>query len=181
MEDTEIKSEIIKKYEILEGEIFKECNFYPGYHISNMGRIYSERTQKFLKPGISGIIKKNKTERDGYKFVCVKNLQGKFVIRYIHRLVAENFIEQEDYSLWVNHKNKNRRNNELSNLEFVKPKMNIDLSISIPVKVKNINTEEEILFISISAASRFLGMTYCSIYKALLKSKFVNNYEIIKI
>ncbi len=181
MEDTEIKNEIMKKYEILEGEIFKECQDFPKYYISSMGRLYSERTHKFLKPAISGVIKKGKSQRDGYYFVCLQKTGNGTKLMYIHRLVAQAYYPDENFKLWVNHKNKIHTDNNIFNLEFVKPKRNVELGVAIAINVRNIENQEEISFVSISAASRFLVLTYYSIYHALSNSQIVNNYEFKKI
>lgn len=183
MEDTDIKKIIIKKgFNINEDEEFKEClPRFPNYYISNQGRCFSTLSMKFLKPGISGKVKKNQTERDGYKFVSCQLGNSKNKLMYIHRLVAETFYPDENFKLWVNHKNKNRMDNELINLEFVLPKKNIELGLAIAINVRNTVNQEEISFVSISAASRFLGLTYYSIYHALSSSQIVNNYEFKKI
>lgn len=55
--------------------------------------------------------------KDGYKVVNLwKNNKG--TTHYVHRLLATKFIEG-DHSLSVNHKDGNKLNNSLENLEFV--------------------------------------------------------------
>jgi|TARA_S200002703_G_scaffold77385_1_gene66719 hypothetical protein len=55
--------------------------------------------------------------KNGYKIVTLwKNNKSK--THYVHRLLAENFIEG-DRCLSVNHKDGNKLNNRLENLEFV--------------------------------------------------------------
>ncbi|CDD75562.1 prophage LambdaSa2 HNH endonuclease family protein [Cryptobacterium sp. CAG:338] len=54
---------------------------------------------------------------NGYKVVSLwKNGKGKSV--YIHRLVAETFIKNPENKKTVNHKDGNRTNNNVSNLEW---------------------------------------------------------------
>lgn len=94
-------------------EEWRDIRGYEGlYQVSNLGRIKSiprERTK-------GGILKPLK-DRTGYLSVNLyKN--GKIKRCKIHRLVANNFLE-------VNHKDGNKLNNNLSNLEYVTKSRNI--------------------------------------------------------
>ena len=58
-----------------------------GYMISNKARVWSERSQKFLKL--------KKMDKHGHLGVCLY-LNGKRIYKYIHRLVAEAFIQSQN-------------------------------------------------------------------------------------
>lgn len=93
-------------------EIFKEIKGYEGfYEISNLGRVRSIGTNKirFLKPA--------KTAK-GYLNV-VLCINQKKVHKLVHRLVAEAFIENPNNYLTVNHKDEDKLNNCVSNLEWM--------------------------------------------------------------
>ena len=77
------------------------------YMVSNLGRIYSTRNKKILK--------QNKNR--GYVSVQLcKNGKRK---RYsIHRLVAQAFIPNPDSLPCINHKDENKANNHVDNLEW---------------------------------------------------------------
>ena len=67
------------------------------------------------------ILKPN--EYSEYNYVILyKNGKGK--IKKIHRLVAESFIENPNELECVNHKDENKRNNVVSNLEWCTKKYN---------------------------------------------------------
>ena len=51
--------------------------------------------------------------------------------RYIHRLVAEYFLKKPKGKDVVNHKDCNRINNHVDNLEWVTTKENIDYAIRV--------------------------------------------------
>ena len=84
------------------------------------GRIYSLLRNKFLKPRMS---------MDGYERVCLFN-DGKRYEYRVHRLIAETFIDNPDDLPQVNHKDFNRSNNCLDNLEWCTNYENIHYSIN---------------------------------------------------
>ncbi len=101
-------------------EIWKTISRMPGYEISNYGSIRSNKGKQIR-------ILKQSTASSGYKLVCLL-IDGKRTTSYIHRLVAEAFLpcEQIDIQLGlVNHKDRNRTNNNVENLEWVSPVENM--------------------------------------------------------
>nr|DAM93111.1 MAG TPA: homing endonuclease [Caudoviricetes sp.] len=97
-------------------ETWKPIADYVGlYEVSSEGRVRNVKTGKILKP---------KNNRRGYLFVGLyKN--GAVKNRYIHRLVAQAFIPNNDQSkTLINHKDENPRNNSVANLEWCTYKYN---------------------------------------------------------
>ena len=91
-------------------EIWKKINSL--YEVSNMGNVRNTKT------GL--ILSKNRTNGNGYINVCLHKKNY-----YVHRLVAEKFVEGYSKNLVVNHKDGNRANNIYTNLEWVTQKENI--------------------------------------------------------
>ena len=57
--------------------------------------------------------------RNGYARICMRNdITNKRKDEYIHRLVAENFIDNPENKKYVNHKNCIRNDNRSENLEW---------------------------------------------------------------
>lgn len=83
---------------------------YEDYYLaSEDGRIYSKRYNKFLKPAIT---------KDGYAQVSLVGENGKQYSYKVHRLVAKTFIDNPNNLPEVNHKDYDRLNNFVSNLEW---------------------------------------------------------------
>lgn len=90
-------------------EGFIEMKGYPQYFINNKGDIYSQKYGNLLTP------RKN---RDGYLFIEFE-INGKKYYRRIHRLVAENFLPEAHTKETVNHKNFDKTDNRVENLEWM--------------------------------------------------------------
>lgn len=81
---------------------------FPRYMISNFGRVWSTIREQFLKPH---------PDKDGYLYVMLYN-NGIGTNKWIHRLIAENFIPVETGRDQVNHDDGNKQNNSIDNLEW---------------------------------------------------------------
>ena len=84
---------------------------FESYEISSFGNL------KSLHFG-SGILRKTKPSKQGYfRYVLCKN--GKQFSFLAHRLVAEAFIKNPENKPCVNHKDEDKSNNNVENLEWV--------------------------------------------------------------
>lgn len=104
-----------KNYEDLPGEEWRSLDIigFPLYFVSNKGRI---RRLNRLK-----ILKKN---RSGYLELNLYRL-NRFVTRTVHRLVMIGFTRVIMSDKQINHKDMNKENNCLENLEWCTAKENI--------------------------------------------------------
>lgn len=94
----------------------KDVKGYEGlYAITSCGKVWSYTSKKFLSPANCG------------KYLYVRlSKQNKQENKYIHRLVAENYLQNEDNLPQVNHKDENTHNNSLKNLEWCSAKYNVN-------------------------------------------------------
>lgn len=98
-------------------EEWKDIIGYKGlYQVSNIGRV------KSLKYGKERILRGGK-DRYGYLHVTLYK-DGKAKCHRVHRLVAQAFLPNPLNLLEVNHKDENKENNTVSNLEWVSAKEN---------------------------------------------------------
>lgn len=94
--------------------MWKTINGFENYEINQFGQI---------KNKLSGMLKRHTTAKNGYPTVTLyKNNKGKRF--YIHRLIAIYFIPNPNNLPTVNHKDGNKLNNEVNNLEWVSYSLN---------------------------------------------------------
>lgn len=100
-------------------EIWKDIKGYEGkYQISSLGRVKS--LERYIgKRLIKECIKSMRPDKDGYLFVDLHK-DGKEKRLYVHRLVALTFIPNDNpiVKFQVNHKDENKKNNCVDNLEW---------------------------------------------------------------
>lgn len=112
-------------------EQWKTIFDYPDYEVSNLGRVRSLKfgKEKLLNPGINkyGYINVN---------LC-KNGEAKN--HKVHRLVAQAFIPNPNNYPEVNHKDENKQNNCVDNLEWCTSQYNHDYSQSKQVGQFDLN------------------------------------------
>lgn len=101
-------------------EIWKDIKDFDGYQVSSLGRIKSFKQDK------DGKLLKIAVGNRGYSVVSLHK-DGKGYRKTIHRLVLENFLPIPNMdSMEVNHKDENKQNNCLENLEWLTHKDNVN-------------------------------------------------------
>lgn len=83
------------------------------------------------------------TTPQGYKFVML-NKDGTQSMMLVHRAVALAFIRKEDESLVVNHKDGDKSNNTVENLEWVTQGENVRHSRRIGLSAQRVLSENEV-------------------------------------
>ena len=114
-------------------EKWKNIKGYEGfYQVSNQGRVYSIKDDKIINEYINN---------HGYKFVVLSKYKFGWKSYYVHRLVAEAFVNNsniKEYNV-VNHINEDKLDNSYDNLEWTTREENARLANSISVKCVETN------------------------------------------
>ena len=98
------------------------------YMVSTFGRIYSVERKQNNHSKLQNVkekIKKHSDNGNGYKFIQLYS-NGKNKRAYVHRLVAEALIPNPHNLPQVNHKDEDKSNNSVENLEWCDSKYNIN-------------------------------------------------------
>ena len=113
-------------------EIYKDIVGYEGlYKVSNFGNVMSfwSKKPKLLKP---------QKENSGYLHIVLINNTKSRKTFLLHRLVAQAFLPNPNNLPQVNHKDENKTNNRVSNLEFCTHKFNINYGTAQERRAKKI-------------------------------------------
>lgn len=97
---------------------------YEHYLVSEDGKVYNTLFRKKKRLDNPKLLKTQVNKKTGYNYLilCSNSFRKAFSI---HRLVAKAFIPNPLNLPEVNHKNKNKNDNSVSNLEWVTKKQNI--------------------------------------------------------
>lgn len=96
-------------------EEYKAHPKYYKYEVSNLGNIRNIKTHKVLK---------KRFDRDGYEKINLSNNESKKTTFLVHRLVAETWIDKIKDNFVVDHIDRDRKNNRVSNLRIVTSSQN---------------------------------------------------------
>lgn len=143
---------ISKKQDNSDLSEFVEIQNYKNYYIHRDGRVYSKYTNKLLKP-----------VKNIYLYVNIGNNKA------IHRLVAQHFIPNPENKPHVNHKDGNKLNYHVDNLEWATRSENLQHAIdtglnSCTISIKQYTLDGQFVseYKSISDACRALNIpTHC--------------------
>jgi hypothetical protein len=114
-------------------EVWKDVLGYEGrYQVSNLGNILAIN---YKRSGKSHLINQSQTH-DGYFRVNLCNgARSTKKFYFVHVLVAKAFIPNPENKPQVNHKDGNKANNRIDNLEWVTSKENIAHSIKAGLRI----------------------------------------------
>lgn len=115
-------------------EIWKEIKGYENYNISNVGNVMSKGRKVRYIHAVTGeehfrntkdkILKVVTNNKNGYEYINLSDSLKGVSTFSIHRLVAINFVDNENNKPCVNHIDGIKTNNVVSNLEWCTHKEN---------------------------------------------------------
>ncbi len=108
----------------VKDETFVDIKDYNGrYKIGNKGTVIGVSRSKDNRYNNKQWILKQYEDRNGYMYVTLQKDKKRKTIK-VHRLVATHFIDNPYNYPCINHIDSNRKNNDVSNLEFCTHKQN---------------------------------------------------------
>ena len=142
-------------------EDWKQITYAPNYEVSNMARIRNTKRNNVIFINYERLKKTNARARTSF----VNN--GVRLNHYLHRVVAEHFIENPNKLPEVNHKDGNYYNNIASNLEWISKQDNmiharenqLVTTYKCGIKVRNKLTHEEENFDSVTQCAEHFNTT----------------------
>jgi hypothetical protein len=105
-------------------EIWRIIVDFPGYQVSNMGRVKSIPRKSANGRSLRGKVLSPRTDRDGYKDVLL-SVNGDHKRVFVHRMVARAFLLEAHTDETVNHENGIRDDNRAENLTWMTLQENI--------------------------------------------------------
>ena len=129
-----------------------------GTHIFSLGT-HAENFKIFEQV----ITDEMKVDDCGYLCVVLCKDGEKPKQKFIHRLVAEAFLPTNDYTLQVNHKDSNRKNNKIDNLEWCSAQYKNMLAHAKRVEQYDLYGNKLAEYASIVVASNITGVSASSI------------------
>lgn len=134
------------------------------YQVSSKGRVKSLLMSKSK-------ILKTRINQWGYEVVNLK-IKSETKTKQVHRLVAEAFLGSDLVKSQVNHKDGNKLNNNLDNLEWVTPKENAEHAKQMQLRIARTHVQlsdrEKDAILYLTASSE---VTYLTIATAFSVSK----------
>lgn len=107
---------------VFEQKEFTKINGYDDYYIcKETTEVLSTKVRRNTKTGTYKILKQVNNSKDpsnNYYIVTLVDNEGKRTNKSIHRLMCETFIENPENKAHVNHKDGNKLNNNITNLEW---------------------------------------------------------------
>ena len=153
-------------------EIWRKIEGFDNYSVSTHGRVRNDMTNHILKLNYRT-----------YPMVTLYNPERNLL--YVHRLVAQTFIPNPDNCPCVNHKDEDKQNNNVDNLEWCTYQYNLTYGTRIQRAIKKskisllgnnyrsipvyVDGKE---FISHKQAADYIGCTINAIRKAVIKGTF---------
>lgn len=125
---------------------------FPNYMISDYGRVWNVRFERFLTPMI---------DKYGYEYVCLYG-HGRATNKWVARLVGLAFLSYAEDEIQINHDDGDKRYNYIGNLEWMTPRENLlhahRTGLKYPInrqRIRIVETDE--VFESITACAHSFG------------------------
>lgn len=145
-------------------EVWRKIEGFEAYSVSNKGNVRDDNTGLLVK-----LFGKDYTIVSLYD-----KMSSKKKALLVHRLVAKAFIPNPDNRPCVNHKDEDKQNNNVSNLEWCTQSYNVNYGGGIDRMIKNNPQSKPVLVDNIKFDSIRLAADYIGISNITLGRKLCN-------
>lgn len=158
----------------LDGEVWKPVIGYENqYLVSSMGRVWSFNYRRTR----CGSILKNDDKNKYHSILLSK--KGKHSRKYIHRLVAETFIPNPHNLPQINHKDGNKYNNCVENLEWCTQSENSKHAFMMGLEKQKLSKEDVVNIRNKGIAGRdeimkHYGISISAFYRIIKRETWTN-------
>ena len=114
--------------------VWKPIPGFPLYEASNIGQIRNAKTKRIRK-----VHSNSRTNKDTYYLICDVQVNGKRKHMRVHRLVALAFLPNPDNLPQINHKDEDKTNNCVWNLEWCTAEYNVNYGTANERRIKSRN------------------------------------------
>ncbi len=132
-------------------EQWKSVVSFPDYEVSSYGQVRSidrfvkqkdgQSGTEFMKPVKGKQLKPNISKFGYYQLTLFKNKQRHY--RLVHRIVADAFLEEDVNRDQVNHKDYDKANNNVLNLEWASASENMKHSFQRSEMIRNLKLSDD--------------------------------------
>ena len=164
----------------------KEHPIHKGYYLSEDGELYSawKKVSDGYKSITSQIVEGHRQKRhpsiNNGGYLCL-TIAGRKNYK-VHRLVAETYIPNPDNLPQVNHKNGDRTDNRVENLEWVTSQQNNEHAMAKSYEMLEVKTGKVLTIFNLQQFSREIGANPSNFYRFNKNGtpQTVKGYKMIK-
>jgi len=149
-------------------EIWKTIKYAENYEISDQGNIRIKKNNRLLKINYERLKETNSRARPGL------TSNGKLKQYYLHRIVAEHFLDNPNNLPEVNHKDGDFYNNKLENLEWISKLDNMRHAVQTNCIKNKYKTKIKVTNKETNEIQHFESITSCSIELEISKGTISN-------
>ena len=145
-------------------EVWKTYSRLPFILVSPNGYLIS--IKNINKP----YLVKQRNDKDGYRIVTIRDLNNKSHTLKVHRIVAETFLDNPNNLPLVNHKDENKSNNRVDNLEWCDARYNRNYSKEarlLNIKLTNKVTGEIKMYKGLNEVAEEFNCTIANVNHAI--------------
>jgi hypothetical protein len=140
----------------------KEHPVFKNYFVTTDGRVFSNKKGNLIE--LNGC-------KDSYGYKIVRLYHKKKLLKKVHRLVAETYLQNPNNFPFINHKDESKENNNVDNLEWCSHHYNNEYSKAKNYTILHIETGEEFNVFNLEKFCREVSLDSSGLRRTLIGDK----------